>query len=86
MDEVKAAKKRLEAAGVEVLGVTDHHIIQSIYFFDPNGLRVELTARSVSQAAMDEAQKKARAELDAWSAEKQRHREQDADAAELGHG
>ncbi len=86
VDEVKAAKKRLQSAGVEVLGVTDHHIIQSIYFFDPNGLRVELTARSVSQAAMDEAQQKARAELDDWSAEKQRRREQEADAAELGHG
>ena len=34
-----AAKARLEAAGVEVLGVTDHHIIESIYFFDPNGIR-----------------------------------------------
>ena len=29
-------KARLEAAGVEVLGVTDHHIFKSIYFFDPN--------------------------------------------------
>jgi len=86
VDEVQAAKKRLAAAGIEVLGVTDHHIIQSIYFFDPNGLRVELTARSVPQPAMDQAQAKARAELDAWSAEKQRRREREADAAELGHG
>ena len=28
--------------GVEVLGVTDHSIFHSIYFFDPNGHRVEL--------------------------------------------
>jgi catechol 2,3-dioxygenase-like lactoylglutathione lyase family enzyme len=30
MEELLDAKKRLEAAGVDVLGVTDHHIIQSI--------------------------------------------------------
>src|SRR5882757_5885539 len=36
LEEVKDAKRRLEAAGVSVLGVTDHHFIQSIYFFDPN--------------------------------------------------
>ena len=38
MEEVLTMKKRLEDAGIEVLGVTDHHFIQSIYFFDPNGL------------------------------------------------
>ena len=35
-------KHHLEAHGVEVLGVTDHSIFHSIYFFDPNGHRVEL--------------------------------------------
>ncbi|MDE2418944.1 MAG: VOC family protein [Burkholderiales bacterium] len=37
-------KKRLEAAGIEVIGPTDHTIFQSIYFFDPNGHRLELAA------------------------------------------
>jgi len=36
-------KARLEAAGVEVLGPTDHTICKSIYFHDPNGHRLELT-------------------------------------------
>ena len=53
MSELLAAKERLEAAGVEVLGVTDHHIIESIYFFDPNGIRLELTTPTVSKAEMD---------------------------------
>ena len=43
-DELLAAKARLEAAGVPVLGVTDHTIFKSIYFFDPNGHRLELVA------------------------------------------
>ena len=37
-----ACKARLEANGVQVLGVTDHSIFHSIYFFDPNGHRIEM--------------------------------------------
>ena len=37
-------KARLQAAGIDVVGVTDHTIFKSIYFFDPNGHRVELAA------------------------------------------
>ncbi|HEY1231179.1 MAG TPA: VOC family protein [Ramlibacter sp.] len=37
-------KQKLEAAGIEVLGPTNHTIFKSIYFFDPNGHRVELAA------------------------------------------
>jgi catechol 2,3-dioxygenase-like lactoylglutathione lyase family enzyme len=37
-------KKRLEDAGIEVIGPTDHTIFKSIYFFDPNGHRLELAA------------------------------------------
>jgi glyoxylase I family protein len=35
-------KARIEAHGVEVLGPVDHGICKSIYFFDPNGHRLEL--------------------------------------------
>src|SRR3546814_15515937 len=41
-DELVAAKAHLEANDVDVLGPTHHGIFQSIYFFDPNGHRVEL--------------------------------------------
>ena len=37
-----ATKAKLEAAGIEVIGPTDHTIFKSIYFFDPNGHRLEL--------------------------------------------
>lgn len=72
VDALLAAKARLEAAGVEVLGVTDHHIIESIYFFDPNGIRLELTTPTVPQSTMDEHARRARAELDAWTEKKAR--------------
>jgi catechol-2,3-dioxygenase len=64
------AKRRLEAAGVEVLGITDHHFIKSIYFFDPNGIRLELTAYTGSDEYMSRKEAAARPELDAWTQEK----------------
>ncbi len=36
------ARERLQAAGIEVIGPTDHTLFKSIYFFDPNGHRLEL--------------------------------------------
>jgi len=44
MEELLATKERLEADGIEVVGPTDHTIFKSIYFFDPNGHRLELCA------------------------------------------
>lgn len=46
MDELHATKARLQAAGIEVIGPTDHTLFQSIYFFDPNGHRLELAANT----------------------------------------
>ena len=45
-------KEHLEAQGVEVLGVTDHSIFHSIYFFDPNGHRIELACPAPGEEAM----------------------------------
>ena len=42
MDTLLATKERLVAAGIDVIGPTDHTIFKSIYFFDPNGHRLEL--------------------------------------------
>lgn len=46
-----AFRDRLEANGVDVLGVTDHSIFQSIYFFDPNGHRLELACPDPGEEA-----------------------------------
>ena len=67
-------KARLEAAGIDVLGITDHHIIKSIYFFDPNGIRVELTTPTVPTETMHELAKQAHADNATWQSEKQRRR------------
>lgn len=46
-ESLLAAKARLEAAGISVIGPKDGHLCVSIYFFDPNGHRLELTYRKV---------------------------------------
>lgn len=70
--ELLQAKERLEQAGVEVLGVTDHHFVESIYFFDPNGLRLELTVQVADAQYMQQAHAKARSLCDQWTEEKSR--------------
>jgi catechol 2,3-dioxygenase-like lactoylglutathione lyase family enzyme len=50
--ELMQAKADLEKAGLEVVGPTDHGIIQSIYFFDPNGHRIELTTITATSEQM----------------------------------
>jgi catechol-2,3-dioxygenase len=67
-------KARLEANDVEVLGVTDHHIFHSIYFFDPNGVRLELTAQLADEFQMLEESKTAHARLKEWTARKEQWR------------
>ena len=53
MEALLEAKTQLEADGIEVIGPTDHTLFQSIYFFDPNGHRLEL-AFSTNTPEMDE--------------------------------
>jgi catechol 2,3-dioxygenase-like lactoylglutathione lyase family enzyme len=56
-------------AGLQVRGIADHHIIDSIYFRDPNGYVIELTAkRDNHDEAFDPG--KARAIVDSWQASK----------------
>ena len=79
--ELVAMKTRLEASGIEVLGVTDHHIFKSIYFFDPNGIRLELTAQLADEAHMQKASANVHATLAEWTARTQQWRvERAADA------
>ena len=50
-DTLLAYKSRLEDQNIEVAGVIDHGLFHSIYFFDPNGHRLELTYRDANEAA-----------------------------------
>ena len=60
------AKRHVEACGLNVVGPTDHGIFQSIYFFDPSGNRLELTAVTTTPEKARELKKVAPAVLDEW--------------------
>ena len=81
--ELEAMKARLQAEGVEVLGVTDHHIFKSIYFFDPNGVRLELTAQLADEVQMQNESTTVHARLAEWTARKSEWRAERAAAAAL---
>ncbi len=85
VDSLRIAKGRLEGAGVEVLGITDHLIIESIYFFDPNGIRLELTVPTASAETTARHAQEAHAAVAAWTQEKRaRLADANAVAAPLG--
>ena len=67
LDTLLAAKARLQAAGIEVVGPTDHTILRSIYFFDPNGHRLELAANTGTPDMMKKLDEVKRNMLDEWS-------------------
>jgi len=56
------------AAGIETRGITDHGFIHSIYFRDPNGYVIELTAKTPGHTdALDPSQNQAREKLERWT-------------------
>jgi glyoxylase I family protein len=62
-EALQVMKGRLEANGVEVLGPIDHKIFDSIYFFDPNGIRLELVYQTAAPDVMKAKGEKAHALL-----------------------
>lgn len=67
MDALMRAKAKAEAAGLKVIGPTDHTIFKSIYFFDPNGHRLEIAANTAEPGMLEELKRVAPAMLEEWS-------------------
>ncbi len=42
LDELRAAKSELEAAGVKIVGMSDHTVTKSLYLLDPDGNELEI--------------------------------------------
>ncbi len=71
MDDLLAMFEKGKAAGGEIRGISDHGFVDSIYFRDPNGYVIELTAKKEGHDAhMDPATNGAREKLDNWQAGK----------------
>jgi glyoxylase I family protein len=77
LDMLRAAKAHIEAQGVDVLGPTFHGIFRSIYFFDPNGHRLELACNIGTADQYAELARVAPVMLEEWSATKKAPRHAD---------
>lgn len=42
LDQLRHARKRIESAGISLIGTSDHGISQSLYLYDPDGNEIEL--------------------------------------------
>lgn len=70
MGAMERVRQKLESAGIEVLGITDHGFVRSIYFFDPNGVRLELTIDMSDEPVSVSDIETAHMELSKWMSEK----------------
>jgi glyoxylase I family protein len=77
LDTLLAAKAHIEAQGVDVLGPTFHGIFRSIYFFDPNGHRLELACNIGTAEQYTELERVAPLMLEEWSQTKKAPRHAD---------
>jgi catechol 2,3-dioxygenase-like lactoylglutathione lyase family enzyme len=62
-----AAKAHIEAKSIDVLGPTYHGIFRSIYFFDPNGHRLELACNIGTAEQLRDLRRLALIMLEEWS-------------------
>lgn len=67
MDELLEAKAHIESCGLDVIGPVEHTIFKSIYFFDPNGHRLELAVNTAKPGMLDELKRVAPAMIDEWA-------------------
>ncbi len=70
VDALVSAKEELESKGVDVLGPVNHGVFKSIYFFDPNGHRLELAANTGTPEQYKELNRVAHDMIEEWSVTK----------------
>jgi catechol-2,3-dioxygenase len=63
-------QRRLTERGTDVVGPTDHGFCKSIYFFDPSGHRMEMTAETEKAGDRERSGKVAPVILAEWESRK----------------
>jgi len=64
--EMETMLAKGKEAGIETRGISDHGFIHSIYFRDPNGYVIELTAKTSEAGEMTAKAEHAQAALASW--------------------
>jgi catechol 2,3-dioxygenase-like lactoylglutathione lyase family enzyme len=67
LEALARGKQRAEEHGLAVIGPVDHGLFHSIYFFDPNGHRLELAANVGGEDEYRRAREVAEEMLDEWN-------------------
>lgn len=70
----------LKSNDIDIVGPTDHGIILSVYFFDPNGVRLEIT--TPLDPNWNNHTENAKADFDLWTSTKRKAREEGKDVVE----
>ncbi len=70
LEALEQARQNLIDSGVDVLGPVDHGFIQSIYFRDPSGHRLELAARTLAAGDLDRFAAESQELLAEWTRKK----------------
>jgi catechol 2,3-dioxygenase-like lactoylglutathione lyase family enzyme len=66
-EDLKPMLAKGQVAGIETRGISDHGLIDSIYFRDPNGYVIELTAKRPNyDAQVDKGRAQAHQSLAQW--------------------
>ena len=68
--DLERIKERAQKYGLDVIGPIDHAIFQSIYFFDPNGHRLEIAVNTCSKEDLESLNKVALDMLEEWDVTK----------------
>ena len=67
VDALVSAKEELQSKGIDVLGPVHHGVFKSIYFFDPNGHRLELAANIGKAKQYQQLNNVAQEMIEEWS-------------------
>lgn len=66
--EMEAFRKRLDDHGVQYFGPINHDFVHSIYFYDPNGLNLEITRKDAKHnEILDHETETAHDAIKAWT-------------------
>ncbi len=84
MEELKIWKQKIKDANIVCAGPIDHGFIHSIYFYDPNGIPLEITVKAPNYEEVSNAkQKRSRSDLVEWTASTRAQKESIFGASEL---
>ena len=86
VEALREAKLRIEGQGIEVIGPVNHDdFVESIYFFDPSGHRLELTARICGADRLRMYEEEAPRVLELWKKTRDWSRREEVFGAKTGY-